>query len=80
MLKISTEDQYFQFAAPDKTFSVKYDPDMFVYRHVIIICYKDDEIKLLTIAIDARIDFCFAYAKDMQTGEKYLLIDKRGTE
>jgi hypothetical protein len=79
MLKISTDDKYFQFIASDETFSVKYDPDMLVGKHVTIICFKDDEIRLVTLAINTQIDFCFAYAKDMKTG-KYLLIDRSGIE
>lgn len=75
-LRINVDEKYFQFVAPDKMFSVKYDPDMFVYRHVIIICYKDTEIKLFTTAVDSKIDSCVAYAKDMQTGKTYWLIDK----
>jgi len=79
-LRINTDDKYFQFITPDKTFSVKYDPDMFVYKHFVFICYKDDELKLVTLAVDTRLDFCFAYVKDMQTSQRYLLIDKPGTE
>jgi hypothetical protein len=40
----------------------------------------DNEIELATIAIDTRVDFCFAYAKDVQTGKRYFLIDKPGIE
>lgn len=80
ILKISTDDKHFQFIAPDKEFSIKEAYKMKLYKHSIIIWHKDEEIKLVTIAIDTRIDFCFAYAKDMQTGDKYLLIDKPGIE
>lgn len=76
MLKISTDDKFFQFVAPDKTFSVKYDPDMFVRRNVIIICFEDEELKLLTVAIDTRWDICLAWAQDVQTGKTYWLIDR----
>jgi hypothetical protein len=75
MLKISTDDQYFQFIAPDKTFSFKHDPEMSILNDLITILYEDDEIKLAANA-QTRRGFCFARAEDMQTGQKYLLIDK----
>jgi len=75
-LRINTEDKYFQFVAPDKTFSVKYDTDMKVFSRIIIICYEDDEMRLIATAVDEEIDFCSAIAKDKQTGKYYVLIDK----
>jgi hypothetical protein len=76
MLKISTDDKYFQFIAPDKDFGIKYDANMKVFSHVIIICYKDSEMSLVATAIDDVFDFCSAVAWDKQTGKTYLLIDK----
>ena len=80
VLKISTDDKYFQFIAPAKEFPIKEAHKMKVCRHSILIWHRDDEIELVTIAINTRIDFCFAYAKDMQTRDRYLLIDKPGIE
>ena len=79
-LRINTEDEHFQFIAPDKEFSMKEACEMVVRKHSIFIWHKDEEIKLVTNAVDTRIDFCFAYATDMETGEKYLLIGKPGIE
>lgn len=80
LLKISPDDQYFQFIAPDKTFTVKYDPNMRLHEYgdsnSITICYEDDEMRLSAYALHGRFDFCFAYAKDLQTGKTYWLIDK----
>ncbi len=75
MLKISTDDKYFQFVAPGKDFGVKYDPKMFVKRGIIIICYGDAEMRLTAIAVDGDFDFCSAVAYDKQTKKTYLLID-----
>jgi hypothetical protein len=33
-----------------------------------------------TLSVDTQLDFCIAYAKDLQTGKIYWLIDKAGTE
>lgn len=79
-LRINVDDKYFQFIAPSKTFSVKYDANMRVREYrcftSITICYEDDEMRLSAYALDGRFDFCLAYAKDRQTGNGYLLIDK----
>lgn len=76
MLKISTDDQYFQFVAPDKDFGVKHDPNMKTLCRVIIIRYEDSEMRLIATAIDDDFDFCSAVAWDKQTRKCYLLIDK----
>lgn len=76
MLKISTDDKYFQFIAPDKDFGVKHDPKMKVRNHIIIICYEDSKMSLVATAVDDKIDFCSAIAWDKQTGKTYWLIDK----
>lgn len=80
MLKISTDDKYFQFIAPDKEFSIKEAYKMVICKSAIFIWHKDSEIELVTVAIDTKIDFCFAYAKDVQTRKSYLLIDPIGNE
>ena len=53
---------------------------MRVYKRAIIIYHKDNELKLATVSVDTKLDFCIAYAKDIQTGKEYWLIDKVGTE
>ena len=79
-LKINTPHKFFQFITPDKDYGIRKATNMTVGGRLMIIWHKNSELRLLTIAIDTQIDFCFAYAKDMQTGNWYLLIDKRGTE
>jgi parallel beta-helix repeat protein len=74
-LKISTDDKYFQFIAPNKDFGVKHDPNMIVSPHLIIIRYGDPELRLDATAVHDKIDFCLAIAWDKTTGKKYLLID-----
>jgi hypothetical protein len=76
ILKISTDDKYFQFVAPGKDFGVKYDPKMKVLNHVMTICYQDSKMCLAAVAVDDRIDSCFATAYDKQTRKTYVLIDK----
>lgn len=80
VLKISTDDKYFQFIAPDKEFLVKHDPHMKITNRAIVIIYKDWEIKIVTVAVDTKLDFCVATAWDQQTSKRYFLIDKVGNE
>jgi hypothetical protein len=40
----------------------------------------DDELQLITTAVDTKLDFCVAIAWDMQTDKRYFLIDKVGIE
>ncbi|NIO38356.1 hypothetical protein GTO27_11750 [Candidatus Bathyarchaeota archaeon] len=76
MLKISTDDNYFQFIAPEKEFSVKHDPHMFSTDHRISISYEDSEIVLWSLAVvTPRRSFCVAIARDVETGTRYQLID-----
>ena len=79
-LKINTEHKFFQFITPDKDYGIRNATYMRVYNRAIIICHQDDELKLATVSIDTKLDFCIAYAKDIQTGKEYWLIDKVGTE
>lgn len=80
ILKISTEDKYFQFIAPDKNFGIKHDANMIIIRRAIVIRYEDSEMRLITIAVDTKLDFCVAIAWDFQTCKGYYLIDKAGME
>jgi hypothetical protein len=76
MLKISTDDKYFQFIAPSKDFGVKYDPNMKVLNNYIAICYQDNQMCLVAAAVHKYIDSCVATAYDKQTRKFYLLIDQ----
>ena len=79
-LKISIEDHYFQLITPDKVFSIRNATKMLVTcKGIIAIFHRDNELELFAIA-NTRIDFCFAYAKDIETHKRYLLIDKPGKE
>jgi len=79
-LKINIAHKFFQFITPDKDYGIRNATYMRVYNRAIIICHKDNELKLATMSIDTKLDFCIAYAKDIQTGKEYWLIDKVGTE
>jgi len=46
----------------------------------IIIKHYDNELRLSTVAIDTKLGFCVAIAWDVETGIRYFLIDKAGTE
>jgi murein DD-endopeptidase MepM/ murein hydrolase activator NlpD len=73
VLKISTDDKYFQFIAPDKDFGVKYAAKMTQLKHVIIICYEDKQMRLTATATDDKT--CLAVAWDKQTCKAYWLIE-----
>jgi len=73
ILKISTDDKYFQFIAPSKDFGIKYDYNMRVCGNIITICYKDQEFSITAIALNCY--YCVAFAKDLKTGKTYLLVD-----
>ncbi|MEM3698073.1 MAG: G1 family glutamic endopeptidase [Candidatus Bathyarchaeia archaeon] len=75
-LKISTDDNYFQFVAPDKDFGIKHDANMKVFNHIILIRYEDNEMRIVATAVDHCINFCSAIVKDKQTSKYYMLIDK----
>jgi len=79
-LKINTAHKFFQFITPDKDYGIKNATYMQVRSRTIIIYHEDNELKLVTLAIDTKLNFCITYAKDMQTGKKYWLIDKAGIE
>jgi len=53
---------------------------MKVCRRTIFIWHKDDELRLITLALDTKLDFCVAIAWDKQTRTRYFLIDKAGIE
>ena len=53
---------------------------MLLYGRAIIINHCDKELRLITVAVDTKLDFCKAIAWDLQTGKQYFLIDKAGVE
>lgn len=48
-------------------------------KNLIIIHHYDKELWLSAVAVDG-IDFCIVHAKDLETGKRYLLVDKPGVE
>jgi hypothetical protein len=46
---------------------------------LIIIRHLDEELWLSAVAVDST-DFCIVHAKDLETGTRYLLLDKCGVE
>ena len=73
ILKISTDDRYFQFIAPGKDFGVKHDPKMTVLKNIIGICYGDSTMRLAAAAVVGKINFCSAIGRDKQANKTYLL-------
>jgi len=53
---------------------------MRITSRAIVIIYKDWEIKIVTVAVDTKLDFCVVIAWDVQIGKRYFLIDKPGIE
>jgi len=75
MLKISTDDKYFQFTAPGKDFGVEQDQNMIVQKSVVIIFYSDSKMSLMGAAIFLKgLSLCTCYAFDRQTKKLYSLI------
>jgi hypothetical protein len=78
MLKVSTDDKYFQFTAPSKDFGVKQDPWMKILCRagMIIICYRDSQMCLTATASVDCFEFCMANAWDRQSGKCYWLVER----
>jgi hypothetical protein len=66
----------FQFVAPGKDFGIKYDPNMIVWKNLIMIGYSDSGMCLAAVAAN-KLDLCTAMAWDKQTRKEYLLVGKR---
>jgi hypothetical protein len=79
-LKINTEHHFFQFITPDKDYGIRKATYMRLCGRAIIIKHYDNELRLITVAVDTKLDLCYAIAWDLQTGKRYSLIDKAGTE
>jgi len=80
ILKINAERKFFQFITPDKDYGIREATCMRVCRRSIIIYHRDDELRLITLAVDTKLDFCLAIAWDRQTRTRYFLIDRVGIE
>jgi hypothetical protein len=80
ILKINLAHKFFQFITPDKDYGIRKATYMRQCGRAIIIHHYDDELRLITTAVDTKLDFCVAIAWDTQTGKRYFLIDKAGTE
>ncbi|MEM2954134.1 MAG: PKD domain-containing protein, partial [Candidatus Bathyarchaeia archaeon] len=79
-LKINLAHQLFQFITPDKDYGIREATYMRQCGRTIIIKHCDDELRLITAAVDTKLDFCVAIAWDQQTSKRYFLIDKVGNE
>jgi parallel beta-helix repeat protein len=75
-LKINLAHKFFQFITPDKDYGIRKATYMRQCGRAIIIHHYDDELRLITTAVDTKLDFCVAIAWDTQTGKRYFLIDK----
>jgi hypothetical protein len=79
-LKINLAHKFFQFITPDKDYGIRNATYMRQCGRAIIIQHCDKELRLITVAVDTKLDFCYAMAWDLQTRKCYLLIDKAGIE
>ena len=79
-LKINTAYKFFKFVTPDTDYGVRKATYMQVCGRAIIIRHYDSELRLITVAVDTKLDFCVAIAWDLQTRKCYFLIDKIGKE
>jgi hypothetical protein len=79
-LKINLAHKFFQFIRPNKDYGIKKATYMKQCGRAIIIEHCDKQLRLITVAVDTKLDFCAAIAWDLQTRKCYLLIDKAGIE
>ena len=79
-LKINLAHKFFQFIRPDKDYGIRNATYMKQCGRAIIICHCDKQLRLITVSVDTKIDFCYVMAWDLQTRKCYLLIDKGGIE
>ena len=80
VLKINLAHKFIQFITPDRDYNIRKSTYMQHCGRGIIVRHYDEELRLITIAIDAKLDFCVAVAWDIETGRRYLLMDKVGNE
>jgi murein tripeptide amidase MpaA len=79
-LKINLAYKFFQFIRPDKDYGIRIATYMKQCGRAIIISHCDKELRLITVSVDTKIDFCYAMAWDLQARKCYPLIDKAGIE
>jgi squalene-hopene/tetraprenyl-beta-curcumene cyclase len=79
-LKINLAHKFFQFITPKKDYGIRKATRMKQCGRAIIIEHCDKQLRLITVAVDTKLDFCAAIAWDLQTRKCYLLIDKAGIE
>ena len=79
-LKINLAHKFFQFIRLDKDYGIRVATYMKQCGRAIIISHCDKQLRLITVSVDTKIDFCYAMAWDLQTRKCYLLIDKAGIE
>jgi hypothetical protein len=81
LLRISTDDGYFQFSTPDNDYEIKQAGNLIVLPNSLSLIHRDSEINLAVLAFpDESVDFCLAYARDVQSGQRYVLRDRIGPE
>lgn len=79
-LKINTAHKFFKFVTPDMDYGIRNAAYMRVWGRAVIIRHYDSELRLITTAVDSKLDLCIAVAWDVQTSKRYYLIDKAGIE
>ncbi|MEM4713143.1 MAG: hypothetical protein QXQ61_01180, partial [Candidatus Bathyarchaeia archaeon] len=77
-LKINLAHNFIQFITPDKDYDIRKATYMRQCGRAIIIQHCDSELRIITVAVDTKLDFCIAIAWDKQTHRQYFLIDKVG--
>jgi PKD repeat protein/predicted phosphohydrolase len=79
-LKINTAYKFFKFIAPGKDYGIRKATYMRLCGSAIIINHCDNQLRLITTAVDTKLDFCVANVWDVKTGKRYSLLDKPGIE
>jgi len=80
ILKINIVLKFFEFIRPGMDYGIRKATFMQSCGRAIIINHNDKQLRLITVAVDTKLDFCIANAWDPQTRKCYLLIDKPGIE
>jgi lysozyme len=79
-LKINIAHQFFQFMTPDKDYGIRNATYLRLSGRTITIKHYDNELRLIAMALDTKLDFCLTIAWDLKTRTRYFLIDKIGIE
>lgn len=80
ILKINLAYKFIQFITPDKDYGIRNATYMRRCGRAIVIKHYDDELQLVTMAIDTKLDLCITVAWDVQMRRQYLLLDRAGVE